>query len=250
MEGHIPRLVAACGLRNFGYRAYGAPELVLAARPKAVADDGVADSAVAEAIQGDVPAGVSGAQPLATAAPPEAQHPEDWSSPAERLPRTAAPPLRLAEPPGRPTQPASLVAAFPLAPRPAGIRRPPLLIELSEEPSPFRIAARAPGSRPPISLPPPAPMAEAGPQALRRRETDGARPPLVLPPPEDEVQPSGFRALHEATRRRNMAPISLPEPGEEVGYPMPKAATPAAAQSPLSATPTAPAAPAPRAARP
>ena len=27
MESHIERLVAACGLRHFGYRQFGAPEL-------------------------------------------------------------------------------------------------------------------------------------------------------------------------------------------------------------------------------
>ena len=152
MESHIERLVAACGLRHFGYRQFGAPELALPER-----------AVVAEA---DAPPPL---EPVVEIAPVLAM---EVASAV-----VSAPAIEVEQKP----------AAVPIL---VAASRPPITLATPPEPDArsalpaypdwnARMAAQQ--ARAPVSLPPPAPLPLAGTEGEAPRR---GRPPVVLPSPE------------------------------------------------------------------
>lgn len=152
MESHIERLVAACGLRHFGYRQFGAPELAIPER--AVVAEADAPPPV-DAVADIAPVLVTEAASVAVVAP-AMETEENLARPP--LPVAAArPPITLATPPEPDDR-----GALPAYPD-------------------WNLRMAAQQARAPVSLPPPAPLPLAGTAGEAPRR---GRPPIVLPAPE------------------------------------------------------------------
>ncbi len=190
MESHIERLTAACGLRHFSYRTFGAPEIII----EASAPEPELEAAVTlapEAVEAEAAPAPAAVPPLVIAAAPPMALP---------LPSAGSPPIRLSQPPEDQPAAASLPA-----------RRAPVVLPPPEAPviaSVARGSRQAPSGRPPVVLPDPDAFdpiiafrgREARPVAERRAPTP---PPS---PARRDAPPRRFALLDEITPARPPVP--------------------------------------------
>ncbi len=171
MSTPIDRLIAACGLRHFGYHPWPAP-VIAASRPAAVAPAVMPAEVMelpAEAIP--APSQVTAVPAMALAEAPPAPPAEIPPSPVRHIAPVVVLPTALANPAPEPPRPAAPPLRLPPAAR-------------SPAPAP-RTAA---GGRPPVVLPPPEEgellfaFRHATPRAAGDRRTGERRaPPVQLP---------------------------------------------------------------------
>lgn len=186
MESHIDRLTAACGLRHFSYRTFGAPEIVVAARPIA-AEEPEAAPVVLEAAASPPPAPMVPAAPLPVPVAP------------------GSPPLVLAHPPEEQAPGFGLPNLNPPA------RQPPVRLPPPDWPAASARPARSTQSaRPPVLLPPPDALDPI--IAFRGRDARAGTDRRATPPPaaRREVQPRRFALLDEIASPAGRPPV-MPE---------------------------------------
>ncbi|WP_439548347.1 hypothetical protein [Falsiroseomonas sp.] len=196
MDSHIDRLTAACGLRHFSYRAFGAPEIVIVQRlPEPEPELDVAAIPEAEAM-------------VASPEPP-AEAPIAARPPVPIQPPASAPPIRLAEPPEE--QEAGM--ALP-------VRRAPVVLPPPDAPVIAAVARPSrpvPSGRPPVVLPDPDAFDPI--IAFRGRDARGspdrrAAPPVppaprrdAPDPPRRDTPPRRFALLDEIAPPAGRPPV-------------------------------------------